>query len=246
MAGISHWWTIAAVIEVLAVVAWILTLRTRQVRFTFVVGFNAILPVTLLHLCQGPIHWRSALALAMVVIYLVRMNWVILGWTRHTAMEKLDRNLSISEKHVLPFVMTNAAGWLYCLPFYFVSQRVAPFRWTDVLAIVIYVAGSILHTTADLHKKRFKEHAENKDRILDRGPWAWSRHPNYFGDFLIYVSWAILAANPWAWASPATNLLQYAFDAIPKSETWAKQHYGAMWDAYRRRTSCFVPLPPRS
>ena len=50
MEGLNSWWAVAIVTEGLALVAWLLTLRTRQVRFTFVVGFNAILPVTLIHL----------------------------------------------------------------------------------------------------------------------------------------------------------------------------------------------------
>jgi steroid 5-alpha reductase family enzyme len=244
--GLSTWWILAVVIETLALLAWLLTIRTRQVRFTFVVGFNAILPVTLLHLLLGvPFHWRSGLALAMVVIYLVRMNWVILGWTRHTAMQKLDRHLSVSEKHALPFVMTNAAGWLYCLPFYFVARRAGPANWLDAVAVGVYVVGSLVHATADLQKKQFKERAGTTGRILDQGLWAWSRHPNYFGDFLVYVSWALLAADPWAWVAPATNLLQYAFDAIPKSESWSSERYGSSWTEYARRTSPFVPLPPR-
>jgi steroid 5-alpha reductase family enzyme len=244
--GLSSWWIVAAVTEGLAVAAWLVTLRTRQVRGTFIVGFNAILPVTLVHLLVGvSFHWRSALALGMVVLYLIRMNWVILGWTKHTAMAKLDQHLSVAQKHLLPFVMTNASGWLYCLPFYFVARRTGPPNWLDAAAVGMYAAGSLLHTTADLQKKRFKERADSAGRILDRGLWAWSRHPNYFGDFLVYVSWAMLAADPWAWVSPATNLLQYAFDAIPKSEAWATERYGAAWREYTRRTSRFVPLPPR-
>ncbi len=246
VSGSNHWWIVAAAIESLALLAWLLTLRTRQVRVTFVVGFNAILPVTLLHLLLGVrFSWRGGVALAMVALYLIRMNWVILGWTRHTAIQKLDRHLTAAEKHALPFLMTNAAGWLYCLPFYFVARRMGPPDGFDLAAVGVYVVGSVVHGMADFQKKRFKERTGRSGGVLDRGLWAWSRHPNYFGDFLVYVSWALLAANPWAWVSPAMNLLQYAFDAIPKSESWSAERYGAAWSAYARRTSRFVLWPPR-
>ena len=171
---------------------------------------------------------------------------VILVWTRDTAMSKLDRHLSPVEKFVLPFVMTNAAGWLYCLPFYFIGMRAGPPDWRDALALTVYTLGTVIHFGADLQKRRFKANPEMRGRLLDKGLWRYSRHPNYFGDFLIYVSWALLAANPWAWISPATNLAQYAFDAIPKNEKWAAQHYGRAWSIYSARTSRFVLLPPEN
>ena len=244
--GLSHWWVVALVIEGLSLVAWLLILRTRRLQPAFVVGFNAILPLTLVHLLGGgPLGWRSWAALTMVAFYLVRMNWVIFVWTPHTALSKLDRKLSAAEKHILPFALTNIAGWLYCLPFYFLARRDGPADILDVLAICVYGVGSVLHAAADLEKKRFKERPDSAGCILDSGLWAWSRHPNYFGDFLIYVSWAIFAGHPWGWVAPAANLLQYVFDAIPKNEAWAAERYGSAWTEYARRTSRFVPRPPR-
>jgi protein-S-isoprenylcysteine O-methyltransferase Ste14 len=69
-----------------------------------------------------------------------------------------------------------------------------------------------------------------------------SRHPNYFGDFLIYVSFALLGGSVWGWVAPLAILLQYAFDAIPKSERWAAERYGSEWEAYTQRTKAFVPF----
>ena len=90
------------------------------------------------------------------------MNVVILFWTRDTATPKLDRHLGAAEKHALPFLMTNATGWLYCVPFYFMGQRAGLLNWQDVLAIVVYVLGTVIHFTADLQKKRFKAKPELK------------------------------------------------------------------------------------
>ena len=169
------------------------------------------------------------------------MNVVILLWTTNTALPKLDRVLRPLERHALPLVMANGVGWLYCLPFYFIGRRAAePPDWLDALALVAYVVGTGIHFAADSQKRRFKAIPGTKGRLLDQGLWRYSRHPNYFGDFLVYVSWALFAANPWAWLSPAANLAQYAFDAIPKSEAWAAERYGTAWSDYAAQTSRFV------
>ncbi|MEJ2483452.1 MAG: hypothetical protein P8049_10155 [Gemmatimonadota bacterium] len=55
------------------------------------------------------------------------------------------------------------------------------------------------------------------------------------------IAFALLSRTAWGWIAPAANLVQYAFDAIPKNERWAAQRYGAEWEAYRARTRTFIP-----
>jgi steroid 5-alpha reductase family enzyme len=240
--AMSHWVWIAIVIEAMALVAWIAFAATHRVKYTFLFGFNVMLPVAFMHLAAGGrVDWREALAAVSVAVYLLNMNVVIMVWTRDTAMSKLDAHLATVEKHALPFLAANTAGGLYCLPFYFIGRRTGPLDWQDVLAVVVYVLGTIIHFWADLQKKRFKAKPEMKGLLLDQGLWRYSRHPNHFGDLLVYIGWAVFAANPWAWISPAINLLQYAFDAMPKNEKWAAERYGPMWSDYASRTSSFIP-----
>jgi protein-S-isoprenylcysteine O-methyltransferase Ste14 len=243
----SEWLWIAIVIEAMALLSWIAAAVTRQVKFAFLFGFNVMLPVAWLHLTErGSLDWRATVAVGSVVIYLLDMNVVILLWTRDTAMSKLDRKLSAIEKSVLPFVMANAAGWLYCLPFYFIGRRTGPLNWLDVLALVVYALGTVIHFGADVQKKRFKANPGMKGRVLDQGLWRYSRHPNYFGDLLVYAGWALFAANPWAWLAPAVNLTQYVFDAIPKNEKWAADRYGQAWSDYTARTNRLIPWARRT
>lgn len=242
----SHWLSIAIVIEAAALLSWAAAILPGQTKFAFVFGFNVMLPVAFIHLAAGgAISWRGAAALASVILYLLNMNVVILLWTSDTAMPKLDRHLSAAEKLALPFVMANAAGWLYCLPFYFIGRQTGALGWLDAVALTVYVLGTVIHFGAGLQKRRFKANSAMKGRLLDKGFWRHSRHPNYFGDFLVYVSWALAAANPWAWISPAVNLAQYAFDAIPKNEKWAAERYGPAWFDYAARTRRFVLWPGR-
>ena len=82
----------------------------------------------------------------------------------------------------------------------------------------MYGIGTLVHFGSDYQKQRFKARPEFQGKLLKTGFWALCCHPNYFGDFLIYIAFALISGNLWAWVAPVLNFLQYRFDAIPKSE----------------------------
>jgi steroid 5-alpha reductase family enzyme len=240
---VSVWLAAAALIEGVALVAFLHVWWTQRTRGAFVAAFSVMLPVAGVYLLSAP-PWgaRDALAMSMVAVYVLRMDWVLLRWGGQTAVPKLDRKTPSRERTLLPILLVNVVGWGYCLPFHFVALRSGPLRWWELTAGGIYLVGTILHFGSDYQKHRFKKRPGSHGRILDTGFWASSRHPNYFGDFLIYVSYGLLGGNAWGWISPLLNLLQYLFDAIPKNERWAAERYGAAWQAYCENTARFVPF----
>ena len=238
----NMWILIALIIEVLAVVGTISVWATKRVRAAFVVGFNTMIPVTGVYLLwTPPLNTRKIIIFAMVAVYLAHMNWLLLFRHRYTAAPKLEKGLPASQKYLLSFMLANAVGWGYCLPFYFAAQRTGPIGPLDLASLAVYVVGTIIHFGSDYQKLRFKARPESRGKLLDTGFWALCRHPNYFGDFLIYVAFGLIGGSVWGWVSPLLNLLQYLFDAIPKSEKWAAERYGEAWEAYVRRTKMFVP-----
>jgi len=241
------WVQVLAVVEVFFVAALIAAWATHRTRLIFAAGFNVMIPVIALYLWHAPaLYPRALLGATMAALYLLRLNAVILWWTNTTAMSKLDAALPAPAKLGLAFVLAHAVGLGYCLPFYYTARDGGPLGVWDGLAVAVYLVGTVFHAGGDYQKRRFKLRADTRGKLLSSGLWSLCRHPNYFGDFLIYVSFAVLARNPWAWISPALNLLQYLFDAIPKSEQWAAEKYGAAWAAYAASTPMFVPRPPRS
>lgn len=235
------WIAVAIVIEVMALLGVLSILVTKRTLGAFVTGFNVMALVTAVFVWHHGLRARAVVVIAMVAVYLLHMNWALLVWTRQTALGKLDARTPLGQKLVLPLVLANTVGWVYCLPFYFATRNTSPLGWMDAAAIGVYAAGTVFHFGGDYQKHRFKLRDGGRGRILDTGFWAVSRHPNYFGDFLIYVSFALVGGSIWAWAAPLTNLLQYAFDAMPKSEKWSAERYGADWQAYKARTKAFVP-----
>jgi steroid 5-alpha reductase family enzyme len=236
------WLWNAIIIEGMAVLGTLGVWVTRRTKVAFVLGFNTMLGVTGVYIgAFRPWNARHLIMLAMVLVYLGHMNWLLWFHSEHTALSKLDARLSPYEKYLLPFLLTNVVGWGYCLPFYFGAQRTSPLGLTDGVAVAVYVLGTFIHFGSDYQKQRFKARAGDKGTLLVTGFWALCRHPNYFGDFLIYMAFALIGGSAWGWIAPALNFMQYRFDAIPKSERWAAERYGEQWEAYRQRVKMFIP-----
>ncbi|ESQ73762.1 DUF1295 domain-containing protein [Asticcacaulis sp. AC402] len=121
---------------------------------------------------------------------------------------------------------------------------------TDVIGVVLLIIAIAGETVADSQLRRFGK--THKGAVCDTGLWAWSRHPNYFFEWLGWVAWAVVAfdpANTWsllALAAPALMyyLLVYA-SGIPPLEAHMLATRGEAFRAYQRRVSPFFPLPPK-
>lgn len=230
------------VIEALAILGVLAAKITQEPRMPFIIGFNTLLPVAAIIVAYGTgALWRQIMILAFVIAYLVHMNWVLTAAYRATAAAKLQGQIDQPTLYALPVILTNTFGWLYCLPFLWAADRAGPFDAFDAAAIGVYLVGSAFHIGGDYQKWRFKQNACSQGKILDTGLWGLSRHPNYFGDFLIYLSFALFSASPWGLIAPLANAVQYFFDAIPKSEAMSKERYGAAWEEYCNRAPRFVP-----
>lgn len=238
----SVWALNAILIEAMAAVGALGVGITRRTSPAFAAGFNTMIVVAGVYVLSAPpLNARRIAILVMVILYLIHMNGLLVLGRRYTALGKLDAKLSLSQKYALSFVLTNTVGWVYSLPFYFGAGWPGPLDALDLTAFGVYALGTILHGGSDYQKQRFKARPESRGKLLDTGFWALCRHPNYFGDFLIYVAFALIGHSLWGGIAPLANLLQYLFDAIPKNERWAAERYGAAWEAYARRTKKFIP-----
>ncbi len=237
------WITLVVVLLVLSGLAFITSQKAQDTRPMFLWGFNAMGPVALVYCYfgEGDIA-HKALILIFIGVYLLRMNIVLTRWYGNTAASKLKDVMPVQQVPLLAVMMVNIFGWLYCLPFYWASQIQGPLGALQWLAIGVYIVGTVYHFGSDYQKRRFKQDPGNKGKILNTGFWATARHPNYFGDFLIFTSFGLLAGNLFGIIAPLTNLVQYFADAIPKSEKMAEKRYGDAWLEYKRKVKCFIPF----
>lgn len=122
----------------------------------------------------------------------------------------------------------------------------------DILAILIWVVALGGETLADRQMARFKADPKNHGKICDTGLWAWSRHPNYFFEWVVWFAYpmmAISADDPASWLSliaPAVMFVVLRFGTgVPPLEKSMAASRGKAFDDYKAKTSTFLLLPPR-
>ncbi|MBS0334688.1 MAG: DUF1295 domain-containing protein, partial [Proteobacteria bacterium] len=119
-----------------------------------------------------------------------------------------------------------------------------------VAILVVAIAGEAL---ADEQMRRFKADPANRGKVAETGLWGWSRHPNYFFEWLAWLAYPAIGlqpAQPITWlsfAAPAVMLLLLTrVSGIPPLEEAQLASKGEAYRSYQRRVSAFVPLPPKT
>ena len=125
------------------------------------------------------------------------------------------------------------------------------FSVVEFVAAALWVIGFAGESTADRQLLHFRLDPQNRGRTCQLGLWRYSRHPNYFFEFLMWVAYALFAsATPFGWiafACPAVMLfLLLKVTGIPATEAQALRTRGDEYHEYQRTTSVFVPWPRRS
>jgi steroid 5-alpha reductase family enzyme len=125
----------------------------------------------------------------------------------------------------------------------------ASLTWLDYSGIIVWLVGFLFETIGDRQLMRFKANPENRGKVMDRGLWAYTRHPNYFGETLVWWGMYLLTAStPGGWwfiVSPLvmTFLLLRVSGVTLLEKTIIASRPG--YDDYVRRTSAFIPRPPK-
>lgn len=123
-----------------------------------------------------------------------------------------------------------------------------PVGWLDYLGIGVAAAGLIFEALADFQLSAFRADPTNKNKVLDRGLWGWSRHPNYFGETAMWWGYFLIgfAASHMWWLILAPLLLTFLLlqvsGVVLLEDGIEKRRPG--YAAYRQRVSTFLPWPP--
>jgi steroid 5-alpha reductase family enzyme len=126
--------------------------------------------------------------------------------------------------------------------------------WVAYVGIAVWAAGFAIEVVADRQKSSFRRDPANSGRFINTGLWAWSRHPNYFGEITLWTGMAILAVpvlSGWQWVvliSPLfVTVLLTRVSGIPMLERRADERWGdeAEYREYKESTPVLVPRPPR-
>jgi steroid 5-alpha reductase family enzyme len=136
------------------------------------------------------------------------------------------------------------------LPVQVAMYESTPLGLLGGLGIVVWLVGFVFEAVGDQQLARFKADPANEGRIMDRGLWAWTRHPNYFGDSCVWAGLFLLALGSpvglLTVVSPIVmTLLLVSYSGKALLEKGMRRKRGAAYDDYIERTSGFFPRPPR-
>lgn len=122
----------------------------------------------------------------------------------------------------------------------------------DGVGLIIWATGFAIEVVSDRQKSRFR--AERPGHFINTGLWAWSRHPNYFGEIVLWVGVAVIASSTlqgWQWVTMVSPLfvivLLTRISGIPLLEQRAEERWGddERYRLYKANTPVLVPRPPR-
>ncbi|MFE9251741.1 DUF1295 domain-containing protein [Streptomyces sp. NPDC007088] len=146
------------------------------------------------------------------------------------------------------YLPQGALVWLVSLPVQAAMYVRGPLGATDGCAVALWALGLAFEAVGDAQMARFKAGPAHRGRMMDRGLWAWTRHPNYFGDFCVWWGlflFTVTAPGPAGAVLVAPLLMSYLLvfgSGKALLERSMSRREG--WDHYASRTSGFLPWPP--
>ena len=202
---------------------------------------------------QGPKGSFQVVALAMVLAWAIRIGGFLLYRVMKIGKDSRFDKIRRDFKKFGTFWLGQAITvWVLMIPALLTLQSHVDGGWMSVLGICIWLLGLAIESVADFQKFAFSQNPKNKGRWIDSGIWHYSRHPNYFGEILVWVgmyvfSLAFLAPAQAAigLVSPVTILILLLFiSGIPPLEKMADKRWGHLADykTYKKSTSVLIPF----
>ncbi len=215
-----------------------------------------ILVATALRL-SGASDGRARLLAALVVVWAVRLGSFLFTRIRREGRDERFDELKPSLPRFLLawtlqglWVLLTMAAALAAMT----TLHPQPLGFFTVVGLAVWAIGFGFEVVADRQKREFRRHPGNRGRFITTGLWAWSRHPNYFGEITLWVGIALLAApalSGWQYVTLVSPLFVYLLltrvSGIPLLQARAEQKWGndPEYRAYRDRTPVLFPRPPQ-
>jgi steroid 5-alpha reductase family enzyme len=246
-----------AIAAALAVATWLLSLALRNVSIVDSVW-------SLMFLAEGAIYARAeptltprtVLMLILLTVWALRLAFHITWRNRgHGEDRRYQAIRARNQPHFefkslyLVFLLQAALAWIISLPLYGAVLGRAPLGWLDGLGAAVWALGFVFEAGGDWQLTRFKADPANRGKVMDRGLWRYTRHPNYFGDFAQWWGFYLIAVGAGAWWSIPGPLLMSLLLMRVSGVTLLEQDIAErrpQYADYIRRTNAFFPGAPRA
>jgi steroid 5-alpha reductase family enzyme len=239
---------------------WALQLRIRNASIADVGWCLSLIAVVLWYVSESAGEFeRKLLAALLVVLYAGRSGPSILfnrvlGKQEDARYRRVREQWGLSEpvRMFWYFQLQALAVAAFSLPFLALIQNPQPpFAPVERLGLMIWCAAIFGEARADRQLALFRADPRNHDRVCREGLWRYSRHPNYFFEWLHWWAYVVMASDApgwWlTWIGPvAMGWALVKITGIPHAEAQALATRGEDYRQYQRTTSAFFPWPPRS
>lgn len=265
MSGIESIVIASIVMSAMMMAAWAVQKPTGQsgwadVFWSFAIGIGGLI-VALMATGTGPLERRWLVA-GLVAFWSMRLGFHILSRTATATAEDAryaDLRREWGDKfqpRLFGFLQIQAlCGIGLVVSVYAAAHRPGPtFAITDWIGLGLLIVSVIGEGIADNQLRLFAADKANHGKVCDKGLWGWSRHPNYFFEWLGWVAYPVIAisfAGDWwqGWLALIGPALMYWLlvhvSGIPPLEAHMLRSRGDAFRSYMARTSAFFPLPPR-
>ena len=252
---IAYLWGLA-VILVAALVTWLISVALRDVSIVdslwgplfalASVAYAAALPQF------GP---RTVLVLTLVGLWAARLaayiTWRNWGEPEDRRYQVIRRNNSPQfaiKSLYLVFGLQGVLAWIISLPLLAAVASRSPIGALDYAGIGLWAIGMAFEAGGDWQLARFKGRPENRGKVMDRGFWRYTRHPNYFGEICIWWGFYLIALGAGGWWTILSPLVMSFLLIRISGVALLEKDIGERRPAYRayvKRTNALLPGPPR-
>ena len=219
-------------------------------------SFTYVTVVTVAVLLAPATDARSVLLLGLVVIWAVRLGSFLFRRIQRAGSDERFDNIKPSFPRFF-LAWTLQGLWVsFSLAAALAAITSAAKQEFDIFAVIgllVWLFGFGIEVIADWQKSQFRAEPENRGKFINTGLWAWSRHPNYFGEIVLWTGVAIIALpvlQGWqllTLISPVfVTLLLTRISGVPLLEARADEKWGgqADYEDYRANTPVLIPRPP--
>ena len=225
-------------------------------------GFALVgLQMLAVHFCLSPIGGQAVLMALATTAWSLRLT-AHLGARVLGHLDQEDgRYLRMREEHgekmaakMVTFYFLQAVVLaVLCLPLLSSAPDGAPaapakIHWAGLAVVALAL---LIEGVADAQLAAFKKDPANRGKVCERGLWAWSRHPNYFGEWLVWVGFLLMSYNaeyrgvPGLICVAVIHHFLTRVTGVPLTEQQLLKSKGAAYEDYMRRVPAFWPRPPR-
>lgn len=251
--------TCVALAFIIQWIAFVPAHRLQTEKFFDLTGSISYISVVLLALLLIPtVDGRAWLLAGMVIVWAVRLGAFLFRRILAAGEDRRFREIKTSFARFL-LTWTLQGLWVTLSLAAALAAMTSDFRvelgGIAVLGFLVWLAGLSIEAIADWQKSKFRENPQNAGKFIRSGLWAWSRHPNYFGEIVLWIGVAIVALpvlRGWQWLTMISPIFIFILltriSGVPMLETRADQKWGgqADYEYYKANTPILIPLPPKT